>query len=121
MSCGIGLRFSLDPKWPWLWCRPAAAAPIRLLAWELPHAAGVALKRKEEEGEDSIGKSWGLYMLDDGLRKLTAQGLCWLESCPQGQGGEHSRTFIEHLLGALLATGMALCSEAVFRKQEVSP
>ena len=22
----------------WLWCRPAAAALIQLLAWELPHA-----------------------------------------------------------------------------------
>ena len=25
--------------------RPAAAAPIQCLAWELPHAAGVAIKR----------------------------------------------------------------------------
>ena len=32
---------------PWLWCRPAATAPIRLLAWEIPCAAGVALKRQE--------------------------------------------------------------------------
>ena len=30
----------------WLWCRPAAAALIRPLAWELPYAAGVALKSK---------------------------------------------------------------------------
>ena len=30
----------------WLWRRPAAAAPIQLLAWELPYAAHVALKRK---------------------------------------------------------------------------
>ena len=28
----------------WLWCRPAAAAPLRSLAWERPYAAGVALK-----------------------------------------------------------------------------
>ena len=28
----------------WLWHRPAATAPIRLLAWELPHATGAALK-----------------------------------------------------------------------------
>ena len=25
-----------DPALLWLWCRPAAAALIRLLAWELP-------------------------------------------------------------------------------------
>ena len=28
----------------WLWCRPAAAAPIRRLARELPYTLGVALK-----------------------------------------------------------------------------
>ena len=27
----------------WLWCRPAAAALIQPLAWELPYAMGVAL------------------------------------------------------------------------------
>ena len=35
-----------DPMLLWLWCRLAAAALIRLLAWELPHATGVALKTK---------------------------------------------------------------------------
>jgi len=34
---------------PWLWHRPAVAAPIGPLAWELPYAAGVALKRKKEK------------------------------------------------------------------------
>ena len=29
----------------WLWCRPPATAPIQPLAWELPYALGVALKR----------------------------------------------------------------------------
>ena len=28
----------------WLWLWPAAVAPIRPLAWEPPHATGVALK-----------------------------------------------------------------------------
>ena len=32
-----------------LWCRPAAAAPIQSLAWEIPYAAGVALKKKRRE------------------------------------------------------------------------
>ena len=31
----------------WLWCRLAAAAPTGPLAWELPHATGVALKNKQ--------------------------------------------------------------------------
>ena len=30
----------------WLWCRPAAAAPIGPLAWEPPYAAGAAPKRQ---------------------------------------------------------------------------
>jgi len=29
----------------WLWWRLAAAAPIRPLTWELPYAAGAAVKR----------------------------------------------------------------------------
>ena len=33
----------------WLWCRLAAAAPIRPLAWERPYAAGAALKSKEKK------------------------------------------------------------------------
>ena len=33
-----------DPALLWLWCRLAATAPIRPLAWEPPYAAGVALK-----------------------------------------------------------------------------
>ena len=35
----------------WLWCRPAAAAPIWPLAWELPYATSVALKRKKKKEE----------------------------------------------------------------------
>ena len=33
----------------WLWIRPAGKAPIRLLAWESPYAAGAALKKKKEK------------------------------------------------------------------------
>ena len=36
-----------DPVLLWLWCRVAVAALIQPLAWELPFAAGVALKRKK--------------------------------------------------------------------------
>ena len=31
----------------WLWYRPAATAPIQSLAWELPYAASLAVKRKK--------------------------------------------------------------------------
>ena len=36
-----------DPELQWLWCRAVATAPIRLLAWEPPYAASVALKDKK--------------------------------------------------------------------------
>ena len=39
-GCGVGR---------WLWCRPAAAALIQPLSWELPYAAGVALKSKKKK------------------------------------------------------------------------
>jgi len=47
MSCGVGCKNGLDPVLLWLWCRPAATALIRILAWEPPHAAGVALERQK--------------------------------------------------------------------------
>ena len=40
MGCGVG-RGS-DLMLLWLWCRPAATAPIRPLAWEPPYAARAA-------------------------------------------------------------------------------
>jgi len=45
MSCGVSHRPGWDPAWLWLWHRPAAAVPIKLLTWELPYAMGMALKR----------------------------------------------------------------------------
>ena len=36
----------------WLWCRPAATAPIRPQAWELPCAEGETLQRQKERQKD---------------------------------------------------------------------
>ena len=33
---------------------PAAVAPVRPLAWELPYAAGVALKKKQKKEKKEI-------------------------------------------------------------------
>ena len=44
MSYGIGRIRGSDPVLLWPWCRLADADPIRPLAWELPYAAGAALK-----------------------------------------------------------------------------
>ena len=48
VSCGVDHRRGLDLALLWLWRRPAAAAPIRPLAWELPYASGAALKEKKK-------------------------------------------------------------------------
>ena len=52
MSCGVDHRHGSDPVLLWLWCRPEAVAPNQPLAWELPYAAGVALKRKTFNHDD---------------------------------------------------------------------
>ena len=52
MSCGAGCRRGSDPALLWLWCRPAATAPIGPLAWEPPYAAGAAqeiAKKKDQK------------------------------------------------------------------------
>ena len=51
MSCGVGHRRGLDLALLWLWCKPAATAPVRLLAWEPPYAQGATLKKKKKKKE----------------------------------------------------------------------
>ena len=54
LSCGICCRHGLDPKLLWLWCRLAAAALIWPLAWKLPFAAPVALKKAKKNKQKRI-------------------------------------------------------------------
>ena len=51
MSCGVGRRCDLQAELLRLWCRLAAVALIQPLAWELPYAAGVALKSQKRKKE----------------------------------------------------------------------
>ena len=44
----MGHRCGWDLVLLWLWCRPAAVAPVGPLAWEPPYVVGVALKEKKE-------------------------------------------------------------------------
>ena len=61
VSYGVGCRCSSDPMLLWLRYRPAAVAPIRLLAYKLLYAVGAALERqnrnKKPTGEWSTGKA----------------------------------------------------------------
>ena len=54
VSCGVGGRRGLDLALLWLWCRLAAVAPIRPLAWELPYATSTVLKIKGEKKKEKI-------------------------------------------------------------------
>ena len=54
MSYGVGCRPSLDLALPWLWHRPAAAAPIWPLAWEISYASGIALGEKKKATEEKM-------------------------------------------------------------------
>ena len=59
MICGVGHRRGSDPTLLWLWCRPAAAALIRPLAWEPLYATGAALKKRGrgEQGKQGNEKN----------------------------------------------------------------
>ena len=54
MICGVGHRHGSDPVLLWLWCRPAATALIRPLAWEPPYATGEA----QENGKKTKKKEF---------------------------------------------------------------
>ena len=47
VSYGVGRRCGSDLALLWLWHTLAATARIQPLAWELPYAEGVSLKKKE--------------------------------------------------------------------------
>ena len=70
MTCGISHRYSLDPALLWQWHLPAAIAPIRPLAWELPYAAGEA--EKEKKNYCHIGSQ--------GVKQLPRPGASYLAS-----------------------------------------
>ena len=51
-GCSVSRRGSLDLALLWLWCMPAAVAPIGSLAWEPPYALGEALKKAKKKKKD---------------------------------------------------------------------
>ena len=61
MSCRVGHRCGSEPTLLWLWCRLAAAAPIWPLAWELPYAGDMALKKKKKRKKKKHKRQpWGV-------------------------------------------------------------
>ena len=49
VSWGVGCTCGSDPVLLWLWCKPAAAAPIRPLAWEPSYAVGAAREKTKSK------------------------------------------------------------------------
>ena len=75
MSCDVGRRHGSDPELLWLWCRPAATAPIGPLAWEPPYAAGVAQemakkKKKKKKKKKHVVKESLPYLPPPQPREL---------------------------------------------------
>ena len=74
MGCGAGRRCSLDPALLWLWCRLAAVALIRPLAWEPPHAEGSGPRKRQKDEKRRVS-------LRNYHKKLPSK--CWVtaDSC----------------------------------------
>ena len=64
LSFGVGCRCGFDLALLQLWCRPAAAALIRPLAWEIPpicHTCGPKKINNELNGNEAfIGRTNGI-------------------------------------------------------------
>ena len=73
-AVGISRRPDLDPALLWLWCRPAAAAPVGPLAWEPPYAMGMALKKKKRQHMDGSSCCTFLIVLPAADRSLLMKG-----------------------------------------------
>ena len=60
----------------WLWCKPAATALIRLLAWELPYAVGEATPPKKSLFYRIVGSMAGPEERLSGSCNLLVVGCC---------------------------------------------
>ena len=74
--CDIGRRHGSDLVLLWLWHRPADAAPIHPLAWELPYARGAALNTHTHthvfgEVAGPIMEEYRFYWICNWICKLT--------------------------------------------------
>ena len=65
MSCGVSGRLGSDPALLWLWCRLAATALIRPLAWEPLYASVAAqeMAKKQKQKKDQKIKINNIYLL----------------------------------------------------------
>ena len=67
MSYGVGHKCGLDLAL--LWCRPAAIAPVRPLAWEPPYAALKRQKNKKIFKNKKNKTNWGVSIVAQWFKK----------------------------------------------------
>ena len=96
-----------NPVLLWLWCRPAAAAPVWPLAQELPHAMGASLIRKKKRQNLNcypVLKLWGRRPWSLILGKIQGSSvgsqdnvapLCWRRGI---RGNQVDSFFIPYIL-----------------------
>ena len=116
MSYGVGHRCSSDLVLLWLWCRPAATAPIQPLPWEPLHATGVALKRQKKDStweKDPI-----LWIVVYSAFYHSQQLSCYMLIYPQAMCiyiiyNIYTHTYIHTYMWLFRVTGVAYrCSQA---------
>ena len=100
MSCGVGCRRGLYPALLWLWCKLAATAPNRPLAWEPPYAVGAVLKRqkrkKKKKKKPQNSQCQSQKVVELGFRTLTQQVFCGLTCAPQARLDLDARILLLH-------------------------
>ena len=96
-------RWVKDPVLLWLWCRLAATALIRPLAWEPPYTVGVALKKKKKL-KSNQGKKKNKDKNEDVLLNRLYSGQKRLERHPESTERQK------------LSTKNSLCRACIFPK-----
>ena len=116
MRCGVRCRSSSDLALLWLWCRLAATAQIRPLAWEPPHAAGAALKRLKTYTCIHTTADYGSFFLShlcihSTKAYLHTTPLCCISRLPRIQPiGSIGLTFLYYLQCTLKSKDMRGCN-----------
>ena len=80
VSCGLGRRLGSDLVLLRLWCRPAAKAPIRPLAWKPPYATGAAIKKAKDQKKKK--KSNRKHIISKNFSKRCSSWKNKLFNCP---------------------------------------
>ena len=82
----------------WLWCRPAAVAPIQPLAWEPPYVTGADLKSKTQKQKQKTNKqnqiSWCVDSFCNDTGFILFYFICLFRGAPVAYGSSQARGWI---------------------------